>query len=64
MKYKRDLITTGEAAKEMGVHPVTIWRAVRDGLLEAHKTPGGHNRIKLEELRLFIENGKRLSEEI
>lgn len=37
--------TTHQLAKEMGVHPSTIWRAIKSGKIKATRTPGGHYRI-------------------
>jgi excisionase family DNA binding protein len=45
-------LTTGEAAREIGVHPSTINRYVRDGELKpTTTTPGGHHRWKLSVLK-------------
>lgn len=45
------LITAGEAARRLGVAPITIQRWVDDGLLQARRTAGGHRRIPLGEIR-------------
>jgi excisionase family DNA binding protein len=47
-------VTTGEAAKRLGVAPATIQRWVDAGLLFAERTHGGHRRIPIAELRRLI----------
>jgi MerR family transcriptional regulator, light-induced transcriptional regulator len=47
-------VSTGEAAKRLGVAPVTIQRWVDAGLLLAERTPGGHRRIHIAELRRLM----------
>jgi len=47
-------VSTGEAAKRLGVAPVTIQRWVDAGLLLAERTPGGHRRINIAELRRLM----------
>lgn len=51
---KRESVATGEAARRLGVAPATIQRWVDGGFLQAERTPGGHRRISLAELRRFI----------
>jgi len=53
-----DILTTGEAAKKLGVHPNTIYRAIYSGLLPAFKYGGNgksrrHWKIKEEDLDNF-----------
>ena len=38
-------LTTGQVARELGVSPVTVFRAVKAGRIKATTTPGGHFRI-------------------
>jgi len=47
-------VSTGEAAKQLGVAPVTIQRWVDAGVLSAERTPGGHRRINIAELRRLM----------
>jgi excisionase family DNA binding protein len=47
-------VSAGEAARRLGVAPVTIQRWVDSGLLHAERTPGGHRRIYVTELRRLI----------
>jgi len=49
-----DLVSAGEAARRLGVAPITIQRWVDSGVLNAERTPGGHRRIHVTELRRFI----------
>lgn len=44
-KKKKNIYSTGEYAKIIGVHKTTVWRWIRDGRLKASKTIGGHYRI-------------------
>lgn len=45
--------TTFQVARLLGVSPPTVVNWVNSGLLQAHKTPGGHRRIRQEELVAF-----------
>jgi excisionase family DNA binding protein len=52
------ILTTGEAAKRLGVHPCTIYRAIYSGLLPAFKYGGNgksrrHWKIKEEDLEAY-----------
>lgn len=50
-------VTTKPAAKAVGVHPSTLWRYYRKGLVApAWITPGGHLRWDIAQLRLQIES--------
>ena len=46
----RDMLTTSEAGRLMGVHPATVVRWIKRGKLRALTTPGGHRRIPQEEI--------------
>lgn len=48
------MVSAGEAARRLGVAPATIQRWVDGGLLRAERTPGGHRRIPVAELRRLI----------
>lgn len=54
----KKILTTFETAKYLGVSPYTIRLWVIKGLLPAYATPGGHRRIKLEELDNFLKKNK------
>lgn len=47
-------VSAGEAARRLGVAPITIQRWVDRGILHAERTPGGHRRIYVTELRRLI----------
>jgi excisionase family DNA binding protein len=44
-------MTAGEAARRLGVAPITIQRWVDEGAMRAVKTAGGHRRIPVMEVR-------------
>jgi len=48
------MVSAGEAARRLGVAPATIQRWVDNGVLHAERTPGGHRRIYVTELRRLI----------
>ena len=48
------MVSAGEAARRLGVAPATIQRWVNSGILHAERTPGGHRRIYVTELRRMI----------
>ena len=48
------MVSAGEAARRLGVAPATIQRWVDSGMLNAERTPGGHRRIYVTELRRLI----------
>lgn len=48
------VVSVGEAARRLGVAPATIQRWVDSGVLHAERTPGGHRRIYVTELRRLI----------
>jgi len=45
------LLTAGEAARRLGVSPITIQRWVDAGALQARRTAGGHRRIPMSDIR-------------
>jgi excisionase family DNA binding protein len=47
-------LSAGEAARRLGVAPATIQRWVDNGVLHAERTPGGHRRIYVTEVRRLI----------
>lgn len=51
----KQLFTTGEAARILGVSIEAINRWIKDGKLRAYTTPGGHHRISREEVLEFSE---------
>jgi len=53
LKEKRPL-TTFQVSKICGVVHSTVSNWVKEGKLTAYRTPGGHRRIHLKDLRIFI----------
>lgn len=50
---KRDSLTIGEAAKELGFAVDTVRRLANDGRLRATTTPGGHRRFSRRTLEAY-----------
>lgn len=62
---RKPVFTTFEAAKLCHVSPLSIINWVNAGRLAAFRTPGGHRRIRREDLVLFMrENGLPLPDEL
>ena len=51
---KNDLYTIPQAADICSVGRTTMWRWVKSGELKASPTPGGHHKIRKEDLKSFI----------
>ena len=51
-----ELVTVGQAARELGVSPQTVWRWLRDGFISGeHPAPRAPRRIRLDaELRAKV----------
>lgn len=61
----KNLYTTHEVSKFCGVYPTTVINWIKDGLLPAYTTPGGHRRIKRDDLlKLMKKNNMPLPEEL
>jgi len=54
-------VSAGEAARRLGVTPITIQRWVDRGILNAERTAGGHRRIYVTELRRLIAESRPAS---
>ena len=54
-----DYLTTGEAAKLLGVNPVTIIRYTATGKLPVVRLPSGHRRIPREAVEKLLREGQR-----
>lgn len=53
-----------QAARLLGVEPRTVSNWARDGVLEAHRTAGGHHRFRLSEVQRLAQklpSGRRPS---
>ena len=55
MNVQRGLLTPREAARMLGISYPTIKNWILDGKLKTARTPGGHHRIPLSNLKSFIE---------
>jgi excisionase family DNA binding protein len=65
MATKKSVYTTFETAKLCHVSPLSIINWVNAGRLPAFRTPGGHRRIRREDLIRFMrDNGIPLAEEL
>ncbi|MHC5038094.1 MAG: response regulator [Planctomycetota bacterium] len=49
-------LTTGDVAAYCHVSHVTVFRWIKRGLLQAYSTPGGHYRIRANDLVTFLKN--------
>ncbi len=54
-KKESTWLTLGQASDLLGVHPTTLRSWVDDGLVGAFRTPGGHRRFQLSDLRGLLE---------
>lgn len=54
-----DYLTTGEAAKLLGVTSMTIIRYTVSGKLSVIRLPGGHRRIPRADVERLIEEGRK-----
>ncbi len=52
-------LSLNEAAKQLGVHPVTLRRWADDGKIAIMVTPGGHRRFAVTEIDRFAEERQR-----
>jgi excisionase family DNA binding protein len=49
-------LTTGDVATYCHVSHVTVFRWIKRGILKAYSTPGGHYRIRCDDLVAFLEH--------
>jgi len=47
-------LTTGQVAAYCQVSTVTVWKWIKSGKLKAYTLPGGHYRVRLDDLRSFL----------
>ena len=52
---RKDVLTTWEAARYCSVSPYTVRRWILAGSLSAYSTPGGHRRIRRQDLDEFLQ---------
>jgi excisionase family DNA binding protein len=62
-KSKKEMVSTGQAAKLCAVTPDTILKWIKKSKIEAIQTAGGHYRIDREVLMPFITSADQASEE-
>jgi excisionase family DNA binding protein len=48
-------VSTGEVARRLGVSAPTVKKWIREGRLEAFRTPGGHHRIPVSAFHAFAQ---------
>ncbi len=58
-KSSKQWLSLNQAAKQLGVHPVTLRRWADDGELPVMVTPGGHRRFAVAEIDRFSEERQR-----
>ena len=51
---QKSIFTTWEAGRYCGVSPYTVRHWVRAGRLQAYATPGGHRRIRRQDMDAFL----------
>ena len=54
----KDFYTTHEVSRFCNVYPTTVINWIKEGILPAYTTPGGHRRIKREDLLKLMEKNK------
>jgi excisionase family DNA binding protein len=65
VKREKRFLTTGEIARYCAVSHLTVTNWIRAGKLSASRTPGGHNRIRREDLlRFFIQHNFPIPQEL
>ena len=47
-------LTLSAASELLGVHPATLRQWADDGKIPSYRTPGGHRRFRIEDLRKFL----------
>lgn len=57
-----DMLRIGQASELVGAHAQTLREWIHNGLLTAHRTGGGHFRIKKADLRALWESRLVVSE--
>ncbi len=64
MKPTPKPLTLGEIAEYLHVNRVTVQRWVKDALMPAYRTPGGHYRVAKQDFRRFLkQNGQPIYSE-
>ena len=60
MDHTKTHLTVAETADELDVSPATVRRMIANGYLDGHRTPGGHARITLASIDLYLSTRKTL----
>jgi excisionase family DNA binding protein len=60
---REEWLSLGEAAQSLGVHPSTVRSWADQGMLPAHRTPGGHRRFRKQDVDMQL-NKKNESDDI
>ena len=60
-KTPPELLTVKQVAAQMGVHPNTVRRWERRGILNAFRLPGGHRRFRRSDVETLLQDGSRRS---
>lgn len=47
-------LTTSQTGKLLQSNPSSVGKWIRDGRIKAHRTPGGHHRIRAQDLVAFL----------
>jgi excisionase family DNA binding protein len=62
MYIEKKVLTVPQAAEYCAVERMTMWRWVKAGYIHAFVTPGGHYRIRREDLLAFLEDKESSAE--
>lgn len=54
MEREPALLTVGEVAEQFRVHSATVGRWIRDGALDAIRTPGGQYRVRRKDVEALL----------
>ncbi len=63
MSNAAKLLKTSEVAERLGVDTATVGRYIREGMLPATSTAGGHHRVYEADLRAFMVGGARTKDD-
>lgn len=53
-----EMLRTGQALKQLGIHRVTLYRWIRAGRIPAVRLPSGEFRINQADIDLLLEHGR------
>lgn len=55
---EKNIFTTKEAAKYLGISQSTVYRMEKQGLISSTRTPGGQRRFSRENLDLYLRKSR------